>query len=330
LSLNECPYPPSEAVVKAVSEYARMLNRYYVEGLEERVLHLLSKYVGVPQEYLALLPGSESFMMYCGIGFARDDVRVVSPDPTFEPALTDFESVGAEVVRVLLNSDFSLPEGRFLELGSPSSAAYLPNPNNPTGNALIKGRGFLHELLDKYRYVVVDEAYYEFSGRTFVDDVLNYGNLVVLRTFSKAFAIAGARVGYVVAAPETLKEILRFRRAFDIPITSYAAALGALSDLGLMRRYVEEVLKTKDEVVRRLGGIDGVEVRDSEANFILLAVKGLESGRLCGLLRKGGVLVKELKHPMLRRFVRVTIGSRADMEKLTEVVEGVAASTRRS
>ncbi len=327
LSLNECPYPPSEAVVRAVCEYARMLNRYHIRELEEAVLEALSKYVGIPSDHIALLPGSESFMMYCGLSLARDGIKVVAPDPTFEPALVDFKAAGAEVVRVRLGADFSLPKTEFLKLGTCGTAAYVPNPNNPTGNILISSESLLMDLLSSFRYLIVDEAYYEFSGKTFVKEVLNYSNLLILRTFSKAFAIAGARIGYVIAAPETLSNVLRFRRAFDIPVTSYAAALGALSDIDFMRSYVREVLRTKAEILCRLRDIEGVEVRDSDANFILLAVEGLDSSGLCRLIRAGSVLVKELKHPMLRRFVRVTVGSRADMEKLVEVIERIVSKS---
>ncbi len=329
LDLNECPYPPSQMVALEVSKYVNTLNRYFNEEVLNELLSRLSDYVGVEREFIDVVPGSESFITYSALRFRADGLRVLAPEPTFEPVIQDFINYGVRVERILLRNDFSLDWNSLIKRLEDDVVLYLPNPNNPTGNLIIPGEDAIIKACGRARYVVIDEAYYEFSGVTYAGLTKELSNLVIMRTLSKAFALAGARVGYVIAQPGTLKKILSFRRAFDTPILSYAAALGALKDLETAREYVRRLVGTREKVVSRLRSLGSVEVVNTLANYILVAVRGLSGVELAAKLRDGGVIVKELRHPMLSRYVRVSVGSEDEMDYFIKVLEGICESVSR-
>jgi len=329
LDLNECPYPPPEAVINRVREAARLVNRYDSASLRESLMELLSGYAGVEPECIKLLPGSESFMLYSALYFRSLGLHVVSPSPTFEPALIDFELAGVPVIRVPLGDDLLLNEELTLKFASKEGVLYISNPNNPTGN-LIVSDGFLKEALGGFRYVIVDEAYFEFSGVTFKDWISSHDNLIILRTLSKAFAIAGARLGYVLGQPQTLREVLSKKREFDIPITSIAAGVGALESLKVIQEYVNNIIKTRESTVSSLIGIRGVKVRDTVTNFILVGINGVQGRELYTKLAEHDIIVKPLTHKKLREYVRVTIGTDREMRYFVRTMKKVSESLQQN
>ncbi len=325
LNLNECPYPPPKEVIEAVCSAAKLLNRYYIKEFEEDLKERLSKYVGVPKECISLLPGSEAFFTYSANYFRLNGLKVLAPKPTFEPAIKDYVVRGVEVIRLLLKEDFSLDPNEVLNALGEGTVLYIPNPNNPTGNLLID-RSWIKEALERASYVVIDEAYYEFSGVTYVDLIKDYPNLLIIRTFSKAFAIAGARVGYVVGSEDSINEVLSIRRVFDIPITSLAAASAALDSIDYMRKYVNEVVSTRDWVVNELSKLEGVKVRNSLTNFILVGIEGVGGEELKKLLKSKGYLVRYLDDPLLKEYVRVSIGTKEEMKGFVGAIKEILNS----
>jgi len=329
LNLNECPYPPPRPVIDRVREAASLVNRYDSADLSESLMNLLSGYVGVEPEYIRLLPGSESFMLYSALYFRKLGLHVVSPSPTFEPALIDFELAGVPVIRVPLSEGFLLNEELTLKFANKSSVLYVSNPNNPTGNLIIN-ENFLKEALEKFKYVIVDEAYFEFSSVTFRDWINSHDNLMILRTLSKAFAIAGARLGYVLGQHQTLHEVLSKKREFDIPITSIAAGIGALESLKVIREYVNNIIRIREKTVGLLKRIHGVKVRNSVTNFILVGINGIQGNELYANLVKHGVVVKPLTHEKLREYVRVTVGTEEEMNYFIGAIKEISGSYSRT
>jgi len=325
LNLNECPYPPPESVVSRVRDAALLVNRYDSEELRGELMRLLCNYVGLEPEYVMLLPGSESFMLYSALYFRSRGFHVISPSPTFEPALIDFELAGVPVIRVPLRDDFLLDNELMLNFAGKGSVLYVSNPNNPTGNLIVSDE-FLKEALRGFKYVIVDEAYFEFSNVTFRDWVKEYNNLIILRTLSKAFAIAGARLGYILGQPLTIHEVLSKKREFDIPITSIAAGIGALESLGIIKEYVSKIIRTREKTVDELNRTHGVKVKDSVTNFILVGINGLEGKKLHAKLAERGIIVKPLTHKKLREYVRVTIGTDKEMNSFIRAIREISES----
>jgi len=324
MHLNESPFSPSPAVRVRVLEYLDKLNLYHIKDLEERLTCSLSRYVGVPAEYLSVYPGSSealvAILRYC----KRRGLKPITVWPSFH-GVEEFavaEGVDLGYVR-LIPEYFELNLAELAKRGGPDRALYIVNPNNPTSNMLFEDLETLESLLRKFGLVVVDEAYYEFSGFTVVRRVLEKEKLVVVRTFSKAFSLAGARVGYVVADPSIGRELRDLEVAFSTSTTSIAAALGALEDLDYVRRVVAEVARLRDELKELLRSL-GLRVLDSRTNFLFVKtpIKGFEVARE---LAKRGIRVRAYRDPDIEYYIRVSVASREDNKKFIESLKQVLA-----
>ncbi len=324
MHLNESPFSPSPAVRARVLEYIDKLNLYYIKDLEDRFTSSLSRYVGVPAEYLSVYPGSSealvAILRYC----KRRGLKPITVWPSFHgiEEFADAEGVDLGYVR-LVPEYFELNLADLARMGGPNRALYIVNPNNPTSNMLFEDLNTLEFLLRRFGLVIVDEAYYEFSGFTVVKKVLGEEKLVVVRTFSKAFSLAGARVGYVVADPSIGRELGDLEVAFSTSITSIAAALGALEDLDYVRRVVAEVERLRDELKELLRSL-GLRVLDSRTNFLFVKtpIKGFEVARK---LAKRGIGVRAYRDPDIEYYIRVSVASWEDNKKFVEALKQVLA-----
>jgi histidinol-phosphate aminotransferase len=197
---------------------------------------------------------------------------------------------------------------------------------NPTGTAVAVD--FILEIASSHPDVpvIVDEAYYEFTGRTAVGLIGSHANIVVLRTFSKAFAMAGLRLGYVVAAPPVIEQIAKLRNPFDVNELAVVAAEAQLSDLDPMRRYVRQIVNESKPAVIGFCQRTGIPAWPGEANFVL--VKPPDCRKAVEFLRDQGILVRSMSAPLLCGMFRVTVSTPAEMSRFTQVLEEYLRSGR--
>ncbi len=309
MHLNESPFEPSKLVASYVSRYASLLNLYQVEELEAEFMKRLSSYVGLPEDHLRFFPSSSealaTVIRYC----RSKGLRLVSVWPTFHGFRELAQMEGVRVDQVdLTPGSFELDLARLAREGGSGRALYLCNPNNPTSNMLFEDRVTLDFLLDRFRLVVVDEAYFEFSRFTVADRVRDSDGLLVVRTFSKAFSLAGARVGYVAANPELAAELGDYAMLFSVPITSLAAALGALEDLDYMEEVVERTLELREELRRGVSEL-GLHSLDSRTNFLFIKTPA-PGGVLTRRLREAGLRVRAYDDDAIRNYIRVSVSTR--------------------
>jgi histidinol-phosphate/aromatic aminotransferase/cobyric acid decarboxylase-like protein len=210
-----------------------------------------------------------------------------------------------EPLRVTYDVDALLAARR--ETGAPLTI--VCSPNNPTGNSL--------EIEDAERLcrdgdglVVIDEAYHEFSAQTVVPLLARHRNLVVLRTFSKAMALAGLRVGYLLAAPELVREINKARLPYNLDFFSQAAALAALEEKDALATTVHRLVAERERLLVLLQGLPGVRAFSSDANFFLFECLSAEPKAVFASMLRRGVLVRDVtSYPGLERCLRVTVGT---------------------
>lgn len=307
LNLNESPFPPSPRVVEELARAGYVLNRYFDEELWNNFVKALSHYAKLPREYVSPYPSSSDALCKL-LRLARfEGMRVVVVWPGFF-ALRDFarvEGVDLEFYNLKL-PNFELDVEELLKLVDEKTMLILCNPNNPTSNMLIEDGRIVEELSSRTGILVVDEAYYEFSGVTFAHLVKKLENLVIVRTLSKAFCLAGARVGYVLAHPSMISKLDRLRVKFDIPIPSIAAAYAALRDLDYVKKVVEAIKVLRDRMASRLREL-GLRVLPSATNFLFVELprRGAE---VAEELKKMGVYVAFFDEPPIQNFIRVSVG----------------------
>jgi histidinol-phosphate aminotransferase len=251
---------------------------------------------------------------------------LIAPRPTFITAIERSHIFNIKAKWVWLDKNFNLDiENILTENPKKGDIVYLANPNNPAGNLVLERVSDLRKLLDTGAYVVIDEVYYEFENPTFVDLVKYHNNLVILRTFSKAFALAGMRIGYAISSPDTLKELQLTRRPYDLCSLSVVAASAALDDLEYMRKIVHEIITIKKWFEENLKNIEGVEYYPSRTNFVLIKVHEYSADQLKEELKKDGILVRTFPYePMLKNHIRVSISLKdhmlAFLESLAKIV----------
>ena len=302
LDLNEMPYSPPEYLVKAAERGLGSLNRYADAEAPRRLALLLAEYAGVSSEQIVVGPGSDLLLREMVLCFAGRR-KVVMVSPTFLPAVSVARRFARKLVTIRLDlPEFLLPPERLLEELAEPSLVILDNPNNPTGK-LVLDREMVEIILDRPdTLLVVDEAYFEFSGLTFANMVETHKNLALARTLDKAFGLAGVRVGYLIAGQTFL---YAFCPAFAfLPQPSLQAAIEALRQPDYMWKNVQCIVGERERLARELD-ILGARVFHSSTNFLLFRS---QIPALTEELRDRGIVVMDASGQLGAGFVRLTVG----------------------
>ena len=321
LDFNENTVGCAPEVVRALRRAltAEMLTRYPEYG-ESR--ETLAGYFGVKPEEMLLTNGTDdAIKAICDAFVDPGDVLLV-PAPTF-PVYEFFHNVaGGAIERVRYDERFQLPvESIVTAINKKTRWVALASPNNPTGTQISKPD--LRTLLEAAPLVLVlvDEAYYDYSGQTVLPWIRKYENLLVTRTFSKAFGLAALRMGFIFGNPELVELMHRAQNPFQVNSLAMLAASIAIQHEGHVKRYVAQVRANRDRVYRWLES-RGIPYVRSSANFILTRV-GERAPEIAQRLRAEGILVRDWSYdPHLKGYLRFTIGSRTQTRRLLEELEG--------
>jgi histidinol-phosphate aminotransferase len=315
LDFNENTVGCAPAVVRFLQRAvtADWLSRYpeYEEG---RVR--LARHFGVaPEEMLVSNGVDDALKLLCDTFVDPGDV-LLSPAPTF-PMYHFFQTVaGGEIEFVRYDENLRLPIERVLRaLRRRPRWVALANPNNPTGTLIPKND--LKRVLEAAprTLVLVDEAYYDYSGETVLGWIRRYPNLVVARTFSKAFGLAGLRIGFVFANPKLIELMRRAQPVFAVNAMAVACAVEAIRHESYVRRYARAVRAQRAQLCRRLDSL-GVAYAPSAANFVLVRI-GPRAPEVAERLRRENILVRDWSYdPHLRGYLRITVGTRAQTRRL--------------
>ena len=249
--------------------------------------------------------------------FIDPNDRLVMPDPTFG-MYEVFGNVNcAEIVKVPLKEGWQLDVDGIL--GSKATLAMLCSPNNPTGNS-FRDEDIARIVSEFKGIVVLDEAYGEYAGKSHVPLLAHHPNLVVLKTFSKAYGLAGLRVGYSVSGRKLAAQMYKAKAPYNVNIISEGIAVMAISERKFLPSVVRRITHEREKMKRKLEAL-GFRVYPSEANF-LLARPPIKSRTLCRRLLKRGIVIKDLgAHSRLREHVRITLGNADQNDRLLRAIE---------
>ena len=327
LSANENPYGPSAKAHEAMKNAHPMCNRYPDEA-NDVLIDKIAKINNVSREQIVLGDGSGEILKICAETFTGPDKgKLIAPDPTFEAILEYSKTCGAEVVKVPLTSDFhhDLPK---MAAAAQKGLIYICNPNNPT--ASITPKNDLREFIAKTSpetMILVDEAYFHYADSPNYESVIplvkDHPNLMVARTFSKVYGMAGLRCGYCVAQPETIKRMKSFEMFDSVNVMALAAASASLDD----EAQVTNGKKMNDEARKfTLTELDkmGYKSIPSQANFIMFDCKK-PVVPLIKAMKDKTVAVGRL-FPAYPNHMRLTIGKKSEMESFVSAFKQVMAA----
>jgi histidinol-phosphate aminotransferase len=321
LNTNENPYPPAAAVLKAVREQAGSRLRLYPEPAADTLRERLSRVYRWPADGILAGNGSDEILsMLFTASVGRGDL-VQYPDPTYSlyPVLAEIRQAG--VREVPLGADWGVDFGKF------STRARLTlwgHPNPPAGNCFPKKD--MAAFCRKARgLVLIDEAYVDFARSDCRDIARQCPNVLVLRTLSKSFSLAGIRLGFVLGHPGAVGQLLKVKDSYNVNRMTQAAALAALSPGGLadMRLKTGKIRMERNNLAEEMRNL-GFEVPDSSANFILATRRGSPgAGDLYKNLKSRGVLVRYFPRPRLGDSLRITVGTPEQNNRFLAELKGI-------
>jgi histidinol-phosphate aminotransferase len=326
LSSNENPYGPSPAAFNAMREGFSLAWRYPDEHVDALRTDL-AKLHGVSDDHILAGAGSSEILKIAAVAFSGPDKPAVTADPTFE-ALGHYASRnGAPVAKVPLTADYRHDVPAMLKAAAGGGLLYVCNPNNPT--ATITPKGQIRDLIAQApanAMVLVDEAYHHYADsadyETVIPLIQDHPNLIVARTFSKIHGMAGLRLGYAVAQPDTL-ERLREQQAFDsLNILVVLAAQASLKDSGHLEKSRRLNRETRDWLRAAAAGM-GYKTLPTETNFLMIDLKK-DVTPVIASLKDHGVEVGR-RFPAMPECLRVTVGTRPQMEAFLAAFRKVMA-----
>lgn len=323
LNANENPYPPSPEVQKILNNFDAGLLRLYPDPesleLKKSIAGMLGN--GVTPEMIFTGNGSDEVLSFIFYTFFDSDAPLYFPEHTysFYPVYADY--YGVPVKKIPLKKDYSIDTSLLVD--GESSGIIFPNPNAPTGIYLpLKEISFILDNYPADKVVVVDEAYIDFGGESAISLLSKYKNLIIVRTFSKSFCFAGARLGFIIADPELIRAVSTTKNSFNhFPVDTLTQMIGIAScrDIQYYRKINGEIMKTRDEFYAGLKS-SGWDVLPSMANFVFARKNGLDGKAVYESIKSSGILVRYFNQPGLTGFVRITIGKPEDMKKLLDVM----------
>ena len=335
LNSNENPYGPSARALAAVSAADGVANRY-PDSLEEDARRAIAKHHGVSPDRIVLGCGSSEILHMADTAFTGPGKVAVAAEPTFEAVLVYARILSAEAVKVPLTADFrhDLPK-MAAACNEKTGLVYVCNPNNPTGTIVTGDElaAFLPKV-PSTATILVDEAYHHFVEdpryRSAVDLIEKHPNLLVARTFSKIYGMAGLRLGYAIGAEPKISELAKHASWSDANSAVLSAALACLSDPDHVPRQKKVLNDTRRWLVAEMGK-QGRKTIPSETNFVMIDVGGDVTPVIQAFGRKK-ILVGR-KFPSLPNWLRISIGKPEEMQafvaglnEIAPVRKGVAAA----
>ena len=316
LNTNENPYPPSPMAIKAIQENTDARLRLYPDPEATGLREALAEFYHIKPEQVFCGNGSDEVLGLCFYAFFSPGKKVIFPDITysFYPVYTELFNLDYE--EIPLNEDFSLPVEKYL--GGGNGGVVICNPNAPTGKTqpVEAIRAILEANPDVV--VLVDEAYADFGAQSVVPLIDEYPNLVVVGTMSKSRSLAGLRIGYAMGNAQLIAGVNCVKNSFNsYPLDRIAQAAGeaAVRDKAYFDETRNKVMATREKTTRKLREL-GFLVHDSNTNFIF-AMHPEKSGKeIFQGLRDRGVLVRRFDKPRIEEYLRISIGTDEEMERM--------------
>lgn len=332
LNTNENPYPPSPKCAQTLGGFDLDRLRRYPDPVFSELRTRIAKIWKTSPECVFVGNGSDEILTLAARAFVEDDEAIGSLDPSYSLYRTLADIRNVQFVPTALNADFTW-DGK-ITVRSPQKDADRPsggevalflltNPNAPTGVSTPVET--VARAAKRFKgVVVVDEAYADFAKANCVrlaTDSKNR-NVIVMRTFSKSFSLAGLRVGYCIGPKDLIDALYKVKDSYNVDAVAQAVALAALNDLQWMRTNARKVVRTRTRLAKELAR-RGWDVPPSESNFLFARPAGMAADRLFDALRRRNIFVRYFKGPRTGDRIRISIGTDEQMDALLKAIDDI-------
>ncbi len=321
MDANENPFGCSPRVNQALATYPRL--SIYPDAGQTELRKLLERYTGVGAEHIVAGSGSDELIdLILRLFIEAGGDEVINCVPTFDMFRVSTKLCGGTLVEVPRDENFAIKVKEIKSaISEKTKIIFLANPNNPTGT--ITPRPDIMELLDTGLPVVVDEAYYEFSGQSVAPLVSRHQNLMVLRTFSKWAGLAGLRVGYGIFPPKIADYLLTIKPPYNVNMAALVAVQESLKDIDYLLGRVKAIITERERLFGELKKLKWLKPFPSQANFIFCSVLAGEARELQQKLQKRGILVRYFDQPHLRNGIRFSVGKPEHNDALIKTLQEI-------
>lgn len=320
LNTNENPYPPSPRMSEALLAAGTDRLRRYPDPVASELRGALATLHGCTCEQVFAGNGSDEVLALCLRAFVDNDgsIGYFYPSYSLYPVLADIQDVEKRPVELADGFKWAMPQDYA------ASLFFLTNPNAPT--SMLFERAEVEAFCDSFDgVVVIDEAYVDFSERDCLDLALSRDNVLVARTFSKSYSLAGIRLGYLVGSERLVAALYKIKDSYNINCITQSLALAAVNDQGHMRANCKRIIATRTRIARELCRL-GFEVCPSQTNFLWVCSNSLPAVRIFAELKQRSIYVRHFDQPRTRDFLRITVGTDGDMDilirSLKQIVDG--------
>ena len=315
LNTNENPYPPAPGVEKALHEIQPDTLRLYPDPTASDLVHAIARNYGLKDEQVFVGVGSDDVLAMSFLTFFNSDKPILFPDITYS-----FYKVWADLYRIpyecqKLDENFKIvKEDYYKENGG----VIFPNPNAPTGlyEDLVDVEDIIAHNQDVI--VIVDEAYVDFAGRSAIELIDKYENLIIVQTFSKARSMAGMRIGYAISNPTLIKYLNDAKYSFNsytMNQTSLVCGVEAVKDKAYFEECVNKIIETREWAKEELKNL-GFHCLDSKSNFIFAMHPDYDAKELFEALKENDIYVRFWGSERIEQYMRITVGTREEMEAM--------------
>lgn len=320
LNTNENPYPCSPSISLAVEAALRSGLGRYPDATATAFRHRAAELHGVEPDWVLCGNGSDEILTMCMRAFVGEGQLIRLPHPSYVLYKTLAQIQGARSEEVSFEPDWSVPAS-FAADGHDLRLVFLPNPNSPSGTVIAPEK--IKELAVQLPCpLVVDEAYVDFADSNCIALVRDCDNVLVTRSLSKSYALAGLRFGYVIARPDIIAGLMKVKDSYNCDHLSIAAATAAIDDQSWLTETRGKVIATRTrltDAMRRLG----FDVVDSQANFVWCTQATFDLERIYEGLKEQRILVRYMNYPRWGDGLRITVGSDAQVDACLSLIEGL-------
>ena len=321
LNTNENPYPPAPGVIRALEQFDTDRLRLYPEPDCKVLVNAIAEYYGLNSSRVFVGVGSDDVLAMIFMTFFNSEKPILFPDITYS-----FYDVWADMLRIPyevkpLDENFLIKKEDYY---GENGGVIFPNPNAPTG--ILMELSEIEEIVEHNRdvIVVVDEAYIDFGGKSALPLIEKYDNLLVVQTFSKSRSLAGMRIGFAMGNEKLIKYINDVKYSFNsYTMNQTALALGveAIKDKGYFEETRQKVIATREWTKGELKKL-GFSFGDSMSNFIFAAHESVPAKELFEALKKEHIFVRYFSKERISNYLRISIGTRKEMETLIRFLKG--------
>ena len=318
LNTNENPYPPTPNIQNALAKIDIARLRRYPDPVAKELREEAAKLNNTTSDCVIFGNGSDDILTMIFRAFSSPELSVATLYPSYSLYGELAAMQGAKVISIpLVGNNFALPED-ILTQAKEANILLIVRPNAPTGTLFPK-EDICHICENFDGIVVIDEAYADFAKDNCMDLPKIYNNVIVLRTFSKSYALAGIRLGYAVANPEIITGLMKLKDSYNVDMITQIIGLAALKDQEYFKARLEDVKTSRATLKAQLENL-GFEIPDSESNFLFAAPPDRDGKKAFEVLREAEIIVRYFDKPVTKDYIRITIGTPEENNRLVEVL----------